>query len=114
MRGRPLDHSGDEVYQSVHEVSVCLETRVGYVNKRRNRDVEQEGCEYAPSAKALLHIVPTVADTFCITRIHSISTMGVGKERRIKNCFMMKPEKAAPVIGTALRTTGPVPVDSQQ
>ena len=41
--------------------------------------------------------------------------MGDGKERRIKNWSMVKPEKAAPVItGTALRTTGPVPVDSRQ
>ena len=39
---------------------------------------------------------------------------GVGKERRIKNWPMVMPEKAAPVTGTTLRTTGPVPADSRQ
>ena len=36
--------------------------------------------------------------------------MGVGEERRIKNWSMVKPEKAAPVVGTILRTFGSVPV----
>ena len=35
MRGRPLDHSGDEVHQGVHELFVRLETRVDYVYERR-------------------------------------------------------------------------------
>ena len=79
------------------------------VYERRKEDVEQEGSEYAPLAKVLFHIVvPTASDTFCITRIHSISTVGVGKEGRIQNWFTMKSEKAARVTGTALRTTGPI------
>ena len=40
--------------------------------------------------------------------------VGVGKEIRINNCFMVIPEKAAPVAGTAMRTTGPVREDSWQ
>ena len=36
--------------------------------------------------------------------------MGVGKEKGIKNCSMVAPEKEAPVTPTNLRTTGPVPV----
>ena len=97
MRGYPRHHSDDEVHQGVHDVFARLETRVGYVYKRRKEDVEQEGCEYAPLAKALFHSVPTASNTSLY----------------IKNWFMMKSEKAAPVTGTALRTTAPVPVDSQ-
>ena len=40
--------------------------------------------------------------------------MGVGKERDNKNWSMVKPEKAAPVTGTALRNTGPMQVDTRQ
>ena len=55
--------------------------------------------------------------TFCTSIIHNhyipISTVGVGKERHI-NWSMAIPEKAAPITGTTLRTTGPVPADSRQ
>ena len=37
MRGYPLDYLGDEVHQSVHDVFVRLETRVGYVYKQRGK-----------------------------------------------------------------------------
>ena len=54
-------------------------------------------------------------DTFCVTHIHDMSIVGVRKERRIINSGpSVKPEKAAPVNGTALRTTGPVPMDFRQ
>ena len=37
------------------------------------------------------------ADHFRITHAHYMPLVGVGKERRIKNGYMVKPEKAAPV-----------------
>ena len=43
------------VHQSVHDVFVRLETRVGHVYNRREEDVEQEGCEYGPLPKALFY-----------------------------------------------------------
>ena len=48
------------------------------------------------------------------TVLYCIPIVGVEKERHTKTRLMEKPEKAAPVPGTALRTTGPVPVDSRQ
>ena len=39
---------------------------------------------------------------------------GCGKREARNNWSMAIPEKAAPVTGTALRTTGPMPADSQQ
>ena len=45
---------------------------------------------------------------------HCIPLVDVGKERCIKNRSIVKPEEAAPVTRTTLRTTGPVPVDSRQ
>ena len=39
---------------------------------------------------------------------------GVGKERSIKYWLMVKPEKEEPATGTALKTTGPVPMESPQ
>ena len=44
-----------QVCQSVHDVFVRLETRVGGVCNRREEYVEQEGRECAPLAKALFH-----------------------------------------------------------
>ena len=44
-----------QVHQSVHDVFVNLETRVGYAYNRRKEDVEREGREHAPIAKALFH-----------------------------------------------------------
>ena len=48
----------------------------------------------------------TPPDTFCIALAHFMPIVGV-------NCSMVKPEKAAPVTGTTLRTTGPEPADSR-
>ena len=47
-------------------------------------------------------------DSFCITHVHYIPVVGVEKERRVKDWSTIKPEKAAPVTRTTLRTTGPV------
>ena len=47
-----------EVHQSVHDVFVRLETRVGYVYNRREEDVEHEVREHAPLVKALFHSEP--------------------------------------------------------
>ena len=41
-----------KVQQSVHDVFVHLETLAGHVYNRRKDDVEQEGREHAPLAKA--------------------------------------------------------------
>ena len=119
-------HSGDEVRQRVHDVFVHLEARVGYVYKGRKEDVEQEECKYAPFVKSLFHCgVPTASDilgdhTYPLHRAaapNGVSckrpgtvptTVGVEKDRLIKHWSMVKPEKAAPVTGTALRNTGPV------
>ena len=43
------------VHQSVHDILVCLETRVGNVYNRLEEYVEQEEREYAPLTKTLLH-----------------------------------------------------------
>ena len=45
--------------------------------------------------------------------LHTNSTSGCGKERRIKNRSMVKPEKAAPVNRSTLKITGPLPMDSR-
>ena len=42
----------------------------------------------------------------------SIPIVGVGKERR--TLIVHGDVKAAPITGTTLRTTGPVPADSRQ
>ena len=44
---------------------------------------------------------------------HLIPSVGVGKERHI-NWSIMTCKMAAPVTGTTLRTTGPVPADSRE
>ena len=43
-----------------------------------------------------------------------IPIVGVGKERHTQNRSTVKSENAAPVTGTTLRTTGPVPADFRQ
>ena len=45
--------------------------------------------------------------------LHTNSTSGCGKEMHIKNRSMVKPEKAAPVNQTTLKTTNPVSVNSR-
>ena len=50
-------------------------------------------------------------DTSCITRVHYIPLVGLGKEEAHKQWSMMTPE---PVNRTTLRTTGPMPADSRQ
>ena len=47
-----------QVYQSVHDAFVPLETRGGHVCNRREEDVEQEGREHAPLRKASFHSKP--------------------------------------------------------
>ena len=47
-----------QVYQSVHDAFVRLETRGGHVYNRREEDVEQDGRERAPLTKALFHNEP--------------------------------------------------------
>ena len=42
------------------------------------------------------------------------TTSGCEKREEHKNCSLVLPEKASPVTGTTLRTTGPVPADSRQ
>ena len=44
-----------QVYKSVHDAFVRLETRGGHVYNRREEDIEQEGREHAPLTKALSH-----------------------------------------------------------
>ena len=51
---------------------------------------------------------------FYVAHVSTVPEVGVGKERRRKNWSMVIPEKAAPVIGTTLRTTDPAPADSRQ
>ena len=46
--------------------------------------------------------------------LHTNSISGSGKREAHKNWSLVKPEKAAPVTGTTLRTTDPVPTDSRQ
>ena len=55
---RPPAPSLPQVYQSVHDVSVRLETRGGHVYNRREEDVEQEGREHAPLTKDMFHSEP--------------------------------------------------------
>ena len=45
---------------------------------------------------------------------HMSTNSGCGKREEHIDWFMVVPEKAAPVIGTTLRTTGPVLADSRQ
>ena len=48
-----------QVYQSVRDAFVRLETRGGHVvYNRREKDVEQDGREHAPLTKALFHSKP--------------------------------------------------------
>ena len=105
-----------EVHQSVHDVFVRPDTRipVDHVYKRRKEYIEEEGSEHPPLANALSQSEPSASDTFCIPYIHSIAIVGVEKERRTKTRPIVKPEKTALVLGTVLRTTGPVPVESRQ
>ena len=49
------------MHQSAHDAFVRLETRGGHVYHRREEDVEQEGREHAPLAKALFHSEPPPA-----------------------------------------------------
>ena len=49
------------VHQSVRDVFVRLETRVGHVYNHREEDVEQEGSTHAHLAKALFHNEPPQA-----------------------------------------------------
>ena len=50
-----------QVYQSVHDTFVRLQTRGGYGYNRREEDVEQEGREHASLTKALFHREPPQA-----------------------------------------------------
>ena len=84
----PRPCSLPEVHQSVHEVFVRLETRVGNVYKRRKEDVEEEGCENPPLANALLYSEPTASDTFYITYIYCTvlhTNRGCGKREAYNN-----------------------------
>ena len=47
-----------QVYQSVHDAFVRLETRGGHIYNRRKQDVEQEGREHAPLTGVLFHSEP--------------------------------------------------------
>ena len=60
----------------------------------------------------LPHPVPRYAVSHI--HVHYIPIVGVGKERRIQNWSVVKPEKAALVTGTTLGTNGPVPADRRQ
>ena len=57
--------------------------------------------------------ISSAFNTFCITLVHYIPIVGVGKERRVELGPLVTPENTAPVTGTTLKTTGPVPVDSR-
>ena len=111
----PSPYYPSEVQQSVREVFVRLETRVGHVYKRRKEDVEEEGCEHTPLANALCSTANQPPLILSVSHISTVlhTNSGCGK-RETKTRPMEKPEKAAPVPGTALRTTGSVPMDSRQ
>ena len=47
-----------QVHQSVHDVFVRLGTRVDHIYKRHEEDIDQEGREYTPLAKALFRNKP--------------------------------------------------------
>ena len=47
-----------QMHQSVNDVFVRLETRVGHAYNRRKEDVEQEGRDHTSLAKALFHSEP--------------------------------------------------------
>ena len=64
------------------------------------------------SVRTYIHLY-TAVDTFCIACVHWTSS-GCGKREAHKKWYMEIPEKATPVTGTILRTTGPVPADSRQ
>ena len=54
-------------------------------------------------------------DSFCITHVHYITIVDVGKERLpTKNWSMVTAEKTASGARTTLRNTGLVPVNSRQ
>ena len=59
----------------------------------------------------------TASDILCITHdtysLHTNINGGSGKREAHKNWSLVKPEKATPVTGTTLRTTGPVSTDSR-
>ena len=78
--------------------------------KRRGASIHpwRMPCSTANQPLLMLHV------SHISTVLYCIPIAGVEKERRTKTRPMEKPEKAAPVPGTALRTTGPVPVDSRQ
>ena len=44
-----------QMHQSIHDIFVRLETRVGHVCNRREEDVEKEGREHESLTKALVH-----------------------------------------------------------
>ena len=59
----------------------------------------------------------TVSDTLCTTYAHCFVPLvfeGCGKSEAYNKRSTVRPETAAPVTGTALRTTGPAPAASQQ
>ena len=103
---------------SVHEVLFHLETRVGYVYKRRKEDVEEEGCEQPPWPGGMpcstANQAPLILSvSYISTVLHCIPIVGVEKGRPTKTRPKEKPEKTSRVPGTVLRTTGPMPVSSR-
>ena len=69
---------------------------------------------YIPPTFIPLHLLRYFLYSTCPLLITYVRLMGVGGERRIRNQSKVNPEKAAPVTGTVLRTTSPVPMDFRQ
>ena len=68
-------------------------------------------------SNSFLKFVRQVNIAFCTCMVMSIPIVycsGCGKREALKYWFLVIPEKAAPVTGTTLRTTGPAPADSPQ
>ena len=60
------------------------------------------------------NIFPFNIVSHSVSHMSTVYNSGCGKREAHKNWSMVVPEKAAPVTGTTLRSTGRVPADSRQ
>ena len=70
-----------QVHESVHDVFVRLETRIGHVYNHREEYVKQEGREHAPLAKALFHSKPSRAHSVVEPHAYSHAILELTNDR---------------------------------
>ena len=70
-----------QVHQSVHDVFVRLQPRVGHVYNRRQDDVEQGGRKHAPLAKILFHSEPPRAHHVVEPHAYSYAIVDLTNDR---------------------------------